>query len=205
MLKMIFTVDEVLICTRPKHNKQVFDCRRGRRGFFDTLEDAERAMNKIIASPFTIKGFKPYCFIISQKPYGVVHEDDYGIERLYNPDGTLAEASLFARGYGYGSLPKEVEHRFKAGDMVEFVDSRTSKIRLAIVAKEPAQPCEWYGQIQVYDRYQCLPLGSDRYYSVASIRVMPPHNLVSEQMKAAHEEYLAESKSKGLIFNDEIS
>ena len=125
-------------------------------------------------------------------------------ERLYNPDGTLAEASLFARGFGYGYFPKEVQHRFKEGDMVEFLDNRSSKIRLAIVAKEPLQPSEWYGNIRVYDRYQCLPLGSDKYYSVASIRVMPPHLPVGELMKTEHEDYLAKAKSKGLIFNQEI-
>lgn len=89
--------------------------------------------------------------------------------------------------------------------MVEFLDNRTSKIRLAIVAKEPLQPSEWYGNIRVYDRYQCLPLGSDKYYSVASIRVMPPHLPVGDLLKAEHEEYLANTKSKGLIFNQEIS
>lgn len=43
------------------------------------------------------------------------------------------------------------------------------------------------------------------YYSVASIRVMPPHLPVGDLLKAEHEEYLAKAKSKCLIFNQEIS
>lgn len=203
MMKMLFTVHEVLVSTRHTH-KPVYDYRRGRRGFFDSLEEAEKAMHKIIADPYTNKDWKPFCFVISQKPYGIIYADEMGYERLYNPDGTLAEASLFARGFGYGYFPKAVQHRFKAGDMVEFLDNHTSKIRLAIVAKEPLQPSEWYGNIRVYDRYQCLPLGSDKYYSVASIRVMPPHLPVGDLLKAEHEDYLAKAKSKGLIFNQEI-
>lgn len=203
MLKTVFTIDEVLVGPRRAH-EPVYDYRTGRRGLYDTLAEAEEAMQKMIADPRAAKGYKTYCFIISQKPYGIIYDDEMGYECLYNPDGTLAEASLFARGFGYGYFPKEVKHRFKVGDLVEFLDPGTSKIRLAIVAREPLQPAEWYGKIQVYDQYQCLPLGSDKYYSVASVRVMPPHIPVSEQTKAAYEDYLAEAGAKGLIFNQQI-
>ena len=56
MMKTVFTVDEVLVSTRRAHNP-VYDYRRGRHGFYDTLEGAENAMRKIIADPFTNKDF----------------------------------------------------------------------------------------------------------------------------------------------------
>lgn len=203
-MKTMFTVAEVLISTRHTHTTKR-ECRGGRHGWFDTLGQAEAAMRRIVKDAPCRKGFRTYGFIINEKPVGIVYSDELCNERLYGPDGTLVEASLFARGYGYGHLPKEVRHRFRIGDMVEYIDLRHSEINLAIVAREPLQPSEWFGKVHELDNYVLLPLGSTKYYYVPSIRVMSPHVPVSDAVRKAHEDYLADAPSKGLYFNEELS